>query len=306
MNGKEKLTRPITLTIAGFDPSGGAGIIADIKTFTAFGCTPSAAITSLTFQNARSVWGAAHQTVETLRAQVEAIVAESHISAAKTGMLPTREIVAEAARLFRETELPAPVVDPVLRSTSGFELMEADAIEVLLAELMPRARLITPNIPEAEKLTGLRIESEEAMREAASRLREMGARAVLIKGGHLEQRSEVRGQWSVRGTSPTRGPQTGSPAGVGAVREGSAQAIDVLDDEGRVTVFRGDWIDAPPVRGTGCMLSAAIAACLAQGMKLETSVSAAKQFVADAIRYAPKLGPDPVTLELTEITTLEK
>ncbi len=293
MNGKEKLNGPITVTIAGFDPSGGAGIIADIKTFTAFGCTPSAAITSLTFQNARSVWGAAHQTAEALRAQVEAIVAESQISAVKTGMLPTREIVAEAARLFRETELPAPVVDPVLRSTSGFELMEADAIEVLLAELMPRARLITPNIPEAEKLTGLRIESEEAMRDAASRLREMGARAVLIKGGHLEQRSEVRGQRSERGTSPT-------------VRDGSAQAIDVLDDEGRVTVFRGEWIDAPPVRGTGCMLSAAIAACLAQGMKLETSVRAAKQFVADAIRYAPKLGPDPVTMELTEITTLEE
>jgi hydroxymethylpyrimidine/phosphomethylpyrimidine kinase len=288
MNGKEKVTAPITLTIAGFDPSGGAGIIADLKTFTALGCAPTAAITSLTFQNAQGIQGARHQTAEIVREQVMAIMAGSPIAAAKTGMLPTAEIVREVARLFREAELPAPVVDPVLRSTSGYELMEANAIKVLLAELMPLARVITPNIPEAEMLTGLRIENEEGMREAASRLREMGARAVLIKGGHLKQRSEVRGQKSVRGTSPT-------------VREGSAQAIDVLDDEGTVTVFSGDWIDSPPVRGTGCMLSAAIAACLGLEMDLQTSISTAKRFVADAIRHAPMFGPEPVTLELEMI-----
>src|SRR5712691_8277321 len=133
MNRDAKGSAPVVLTIAGFDPSGGAGIIADIRTFTAFGCTPSAAITSLTFQNARGVWGATHQTAETLREQVMAIVAESPIAAAKTGMLPTPEIVREVARLFRGTELPAPVVDPVLRSTSGYELMEEDAIKALLA-----------------------------------------------------------------------------------------------------------------------------------------------------------------------------
>ena len=288
MNRDAKSSAPVVLTIAGFDPSGGAGIIADIRTFTAFGCTPSAAITSLTFQNARGVWGATHQTAETLREQVIAIVAETPIAAVKTGMLPTLEIVREVARLFRGTELPAPVVDPVLRSTSGYELMEEDAIKALLAELIPLARVITPNTPEAETLTGLRIESEEAMREAARKLRELGARAVLVKGGHLEQASGVRGQGPKRGSSPT-------------VREGSAQAIDVLDDEGQVTVFRGEWIDSPPVRGTGCMLSAAIAACLSLGMDLQTAVSAAKRFVADAIRYAPRFGPEPVTLALEMI-----
>jgi hydroxymethylpyrimidine kinase/phosphomethylpyrimidine kinase len=270
MNGKEKVTAPIALTIAGFDPSGGAGIIADLKTFAALGCTPAAAITSLTFQNTLGIQGATHQTAETVREQVMAIVAESPIAAVKTGMLPMPEIVREVARLFRDAELPAPVVDPVLRSTSGYALMESEAIGILLKDLMPLARVITPNIPEAETLTGLRIESEEGMREAARRLREMGARAVLIKGGHLKQRSEVRGQKSVRGTSPT-------------VREGSAQAIDVLDNEGRVTVFRGEWIDSPPVRGTGCMLSAAIAACLAKQMNLEEAVGAAKDFVTRAI-----------------------
>src|SRR5712691_5538070 len=185
MNRDAKSSAPVVLTIAGFDPSGGAGIIADIRTFTAFGCTPSAAITSLTFQNARGVWGATHQTAETLREQVIAIVAETPIAAVKTGMLPTLEIVREVARMFREMKLPAPVIDPVLRSTSGYELMEADAIDVLIDDLMPLARLITPNIPEAEKLTDLSIEDEAGMRAAACKLREMGARAVLIKGGHL-------------------------------------------------------------------------------------------------------------------------
>ena len=276
------MTAPIILTIAGFDPSGGAGIIADLRTFTAFGCTPTAAITSLTFQNVLGIQGARHQAAEIVRAQVKAIMTASPIAAVKTGMLPTPEIVREVARMFREMELPAPVVDPVLRSTSGYELMESEAIELLLAELMPLARVITPNIPEAEALTGRDIESEDGMREAASKLRELGARAVLIKGGHLKQRSEVRGQKSAK-TSTAPHP------------------IDVLDDGGRITVFRGEWIDSAQVRGTGCMLSAAIAACLGLGMNLQTALSTAKRFVADAIRYAPMFGPEPVTLELEMI-----
>jgi len=269
----------VALTIAGFDPSGGAGIIADLKTFAAFGCAGSAAITSLTFQNAQGVQGATHQTAETVREQVMASMAGSPIAAVKIGMLPTLEIVREVARLFRKEELPAPVVDPVLRSSSGYELMESEAIEVLLAELMPLALVITPNIPEAETLTGLDIENEEGMRAAAHKLREMGARAVLIKGGHLKQRSEVGGQRSDKA-------------------ETSRQAIDVFDDGGLVTVFRGEWINSPPVRGTGCMLSAAIAACLGLGMDMQRSVGAAKRFVSDAIRYWPGFGPNPVTLEL--------
>ena len=258
----------VTLTIAGFDPSGGAGIIADIQTFVSFGRRPAGAITSLTFQNSEGVFGAAHESAESLRAQILPIVEDFRIAAIKTGMLPTREIVLEVARLIREMDLPAPVVDPVLRSTSGYQLMEADAIAVLLDELLPLARVIAPNIPEAEKLTGLVIQDEEGMRAAAGKLREMGAPAVLIKGGHLYR--------------------TGS----GSDRV-TRQAIDVLDDEGRITVFRSEWIDSPPVRGTGCMLSAAIAACLAQGMELQESVRLARQFVADAIRNASIPKGDP-------------
>jgi len=273
--------QPAVLTIAGFDPSGGAGIIADVKTFQAFGCRPLAAVTSLTFQNSRGVFGAIHQSAESLRAQVLPIIEEVRIAAVKIGMLPTSEIVLAVVRVVREQNLPAPVVDPVLQSSSGDELMAEAAIEIMLSELTSLSRVITPNIPEAETLTGLKITNEDEMCEAAGKLREMGARAVLVKGGHLIERSDD------------------------LVPDTKHQAIDVLDDRGQITVFRGEWIDSPPVRGTGCMLSSAIAACLAQRMPLGESVRAAKQFVADAIRYAPKLGPDPVTLELTEMTKLE-
>jgi hydroxymethylpyrimidine kinase/phosphomethylpyrimidine kinase len=267
MTGDRQNDLPVVLTVAGFDPSGGAGIIADIRTFVSFGRRPTAAITSLTFQNSEGVFGATHETAASLRAQILPIVEEFRVAAVKTGMLPTQEIILEVVRLINEADLPAPVVDPVLRSTSGYELIEADAVGVLIDELMPLACVITPNIPEAEKLTGLRVEDEEGMRAAARKLREMGARAVLIKGGHLEQGSGVRGHGSGQ-TAP------------------GLQAIDLLDDEGRVTAFRSEWVKSPPVRGTGCMLSAAIAACLAQGVDLPESVKLARQFVADAIRNA--------------------
>src|SRR2546423_1952417 len=285
-------TRPIVLTIAGFDPSGGAGIIADIRTIESLGFTAVAAITSITFQTAKDFRGAVNQPADSVRAQIESILAEYEIAAVKIGMLPTAEVVREVAQLIRDRNLPAPVVDPVLESTSGGRLMADDAFEVFVTELLPLARVVTPNIPEAEKLAGINIKDEQGMRQAAARIRELGARAVLVKGGHLqEQTSEIRGQTSERGSSPT-------------VREGSysltPEAVDVLDDAGQVTVLRGEWIDVPPVRGTGCMLSAAITCCLAQQLALEKSVQTAKRFVSDAIRYAPRLQSEPATLELTE------
>ncbi len=152
--------------------------------------------------------------------------------------------------------------------------MEPEAREAWLTELMPLARLITPNIPEAEILMGTKIQNESDLLAAASAFRKRGARAVLIKGGHLEQRSEVRDQRSEQPAS------------------GEHQAIDLLDDNGTVTEFRGEWIESAPVRGTGCMLSSAIAACLSQGMELTEAVGAAKQFVADAIRNVPKVLSD--------------
>ena len=246
----------MALTVAGFDPSGGAGVVADVKTFTAFGCFAAAAVTSLTFQNTTGVFGAAHQTAETVRAQVLAVAEDFKVAGAKTGMLPTREVIAEVARLFREAGLlPAPVVDPVVRSTSGFDLIDDDALATLKSELLPLARLATPNLPEAERITGLVIRTEADMRRAAALMREMGARAVLVKGGHL-----------------------------------AGEALDVLDDGGRVRVFRSPRVETTSTHGTGCTLAAGVAACLARGMSLEESVGAAKRFVTEAIRRAPRLG----------------
>ena len=246
---------PVALTIAGFDPSGGAGVIADIKTFTQFGCFATAAVTSLTFQNTTGVFGAVHQTAEAVRRQVLPVIEDFHIAGAKTGMLPTREVINEVARLFRETELPMPVVDPVVRSTSGYDLIDDEALQALKEKLLPLARVLTPNIPEAERITGLTITNEAEMRHAARLMRDMGARAVLVKGGHLTH-----------------------------------EAIDLLDNEGQISVFHEAKIETTATHGTGCTLAAGIAACLARDMDLQAAVQTAKRFVTDAIRYAPQLG----------------
>jgi hydroxymethylpyrimidine kinase/phosphomethylpyrimidine kinase len=243
----------VVLTIAGIDPSGGAGIVADIKTIAAFGCFPAAAITSITFQNAKRVFGAEHQSATTLRAQVQPVVRDARVAAAKTGMLPTAEIVAEVARLFREENLPAPVVDPVMVSTSGHDLIDRSAFEILKNELLPVSRIVTPNIPEAERLAGFSINSETDMRRAAETIKSLGAPAVLVKGGHRFE------------------PQ--------------ADALDILiDDTGAFTEFREEYIDVGEVHGSGCTLSAAIAASLAKGMSLEDAVGAAKKYLTDQIR----------------------
>ena len=251
-----KNDKPAVLTIAGLDPSGGAGVIADIRTFIEFDCFPTAALTSLTFQNRQAVSGAVNQTAATVRAQVEAILQDIHVDGVKTGMLPTREIVTEVARLVGESKLTAPVVDPVMNSTSGFELMSDDAFLALKNELLPVALVVTPNVPEAERLAGFRIHNTADMRRAAQAIRELGVGAVLIKGGHLND------------------------------QKGSAEAIDILDNDGDVTVFRSEWIDVAGVRGTGCTLSAAIAASLARGKSLEDAVGLAKECVTAAIRRA--------------------
>jgi hydroxymethylpyrimidine/phosphomethylpyrimidine kinase len=250
--------KPVVLTIAGLDPSGGAGIVADIKTIAALGCFPAAAVTSITYQNTTGVFGAEHQTAATLRAQVEPIVQDLNVAGAKTGMLPTAEIVKEVARLFAAEKLPAPVVDPVVVATSGDVLIDEEAFEILKSRLFPLARVVTPNIPEAEKLAGFAIESESDMRRAAQVIQSLGARAVLVKGGH---------------------------------RSLGDEALDILLTEaGSFVEFRNEYLDVGEVHGSGCTLSAAIAAGLATGLTLEEAVAAAKRYVTDAIRSAPRIG----------------
>lgn len=254
--------KPVVLTIAGLDPSGGAGIVADIKTIAAFGCFPVAAITSITFQNAQRVFGAEHQSAATLRAQIEPIITDAHVAAVKTGMLPTAEIVKEVVRLFRDEDLPAPVVDPVMISTSGHDLIGDEAFQILKNNLLPLARLVTPNIPEAERLAGFPINSEADMKRAAEAIKLLGAPAVLVKGGH---RSELQ-----------------------------ADAVDILiDDAGRFTTFREVYIDVGEVHGTGCTLSAAIAANLALGLSLIDAIDAAKKYLTEQIRTITRSSLSP-------------
>lgn len=250
------------LSIAGYDPSGGAGVLADIKTFAAFGCYGVAAISSLTAQNTVAVYGASHQTSEVLEGQLKPLIEDFRIAALKTGMLPTRETIEVAAGMIASHQLPHVVVDPVIRSTSGYDLIDDDAVRELVRHLLPLAEVITPNLAEAERLTGLRIEDIAGMREAAIRIHRIcldqnpaAHPAILVKGGHL-----------------------------------SAEATDLLYDGEEFHLFSGQRIETRNTHGTGCTLSAAIAARLGQGASLIEAVAEAKNYVARAIRRAPGLG----------------
>jgi hydroxymethylpyrimidine/phosphomethylpyrimidine kinase len=260
---------PTALTIAGSDSGAGAGIQADLKTFAAHGVYGTSAITALTAQNTLGVEGVHVVPDDFVTAQIEAVVSDLGCDAVKTGMLANATIVEAVAAAIESLELPNLVVDPVMVAKSGDHLLDEEAVHALRWTLLRLARVVTPNIPEAERITGLQnIVDEEGMLRAARRMREMGARAVLIKGGHL-----------------------------------SADALDLLlDDEGRVHLFRGARIETTSTHGTGCTLAAAIAASLARGTTLEEAVGTAKRFVAEAIRHAPRLGHGhgPLNHSITE------
>ena len=257
----QNTSQKVCLTIAGLDPSGGAGIIADIKTFTAFGCFASSVVTSITFQNTQGVFGAVHQTAETVRGQIEPILDDYEIAALKTGMLPTREIIEEVARIIEENDLKNFVVDPVVRSTSGYDLIDDAALQSLIEKLFPLAEIVTPNLPETERIAAMKIENENDIEKAAKKIQSFGAKNVLIKGGHF----------------------------VKAKGEGR-KAKDFLFICNEKYVFEAEYIETDATHGTGCTLAAAIAANLALGKNLTEAVDVAKKFVTEAIRTAPNLG----------------
>ena len=252
----------VCLTVAGLDPSGGAGIIADIKTFTAFGCFAASAVTSITFQNTVGVFGAVHQTAETVRGQVEPILKDFKVSAVKTGMLPTGEIIEETARLVQANNQRNFVVDPVVRSTSGFDLIDDKALQSLIEKLFPLSKIITPNLPEAERIARMKIKTEKDIEKAALLMQSFGARNVLIKGGHffIKAKDERR------------------------------KAKDFLFVGNELHIFEAECIDPTATHGTGCALASAIAANLALGKGLIEAVDVSKRFVTEAIRAAPNLG----------------
>ncbi|HEY9140735.1 MAG TPA: bifunctional hydroxymethylpyrimidine kinase/phosphomethylpyrimidine kinase [Bryobacteraceae bacterium] len=245
---------PVALTIAGSDPTGGAGLQADLKTFHQFGVYGEAVATLITVQN-----GVRFSRVEVLAAdlvcqQLEAVLEDIPPAAAKTGALGSTAIVRALAVAARRFEFPL-VVDPVFASTHGPPLLPPEALRCLAEELLPSASLVTPNVPEAEALTGIAIRGLEEARCAALRLHEMGARAVLLKGGHL-----------------------------------AGDSVDLLFDGAAWREFPAPRISTPHTHGTGCAYSAAITACLALGLALPEAVARAKRWIAEAIRTNPGLG----------------
>ncbi len=251
----------ICLTIAGVDPSGGAGIIADIKTFSAFGCFATSAITSITFQNTQGVFGAEHQTAESVRKQTEPILDDFEVAALKTGMLPTKEIIEETAKIIEENKLINYVLDPVVRSTSGFDLINNKALNSVINKLFPLSKVITPNLPEAERITQSSINNLNDIKTAAKKMQELGAKNVLIKGGHFDEENTER-----KGIK------------------------DYLFIGAEMHVFEDEYIQTTSTHGTGCTLAAAITANLALGKDLVRSVQSAKSFVTEAIRTSPNIG----------------
>jgi hydroxymethylpyrimidine kinase/phosphomethylpyrimidine kinase len=259
------------LTIAGSDSSGRAGIQADLLTLAALGVHGATAVTAITAQNAQGVSAIAPLSADLVTAQIEAVATDSEIRATKIGMLATAAIAEAVAAAIEDLELPLVVLDPVLASTSGTRLLELDGVQTLITELLPRVLVVTPNVPEAEALSGLRISSLGDMRDAARRLHDMGAANVIVKGGH----------WRWKGAQRPEG--RGEKDEGGGMSVDSTEVVDVLFDgktfhESRVARVRGLVL-----RGTGCSFSSAVAAFLALGDALPGAASRAQAHVAGLI-----------------------
>ncbi len=247
---------PVAITIAGSDSGGGAGIEADLKTFMALGVHGAVAITSVTAQNTYEVTMIHDLPPEIVAEQIRVVYRDTGIDAGKTGMLSNKEIIHAVAETVEELGFPL-VVDPVMVAKSGARLLREDAIDALIRELLPRAVLVTPNIPEAEILSGMRINGLEDMMEAARTIVEKhGAEAAVVKGGHL----------------------------------GGSESVDVLYYRGRHYYFKTERIETKNTHGTGCSFSAAIAALLAKNYGLVEAVGKAKEFITTAIKYSLPIG----------------
>ena len=260
MNHHPNPPATVVLTIAGFDPSGGAGVVADLKTFAANNCYGVAAITALTVQNTEGVVSFSPADPKILQQCIHVLLADGRIKAIKIGMVgnrPNAEVVREI--LDSNPALPA-VLDPVFHSSSGHPLVDADGFDYLRKHLLSRVMVVTPNLDEAAALTGLKVENVEGMKTAAHKLIEMGARAVVVTGGHLDK------------------------------------AIDVYCEGTHLEIFTGDRIKPDNTHGTGCTFSSAVAANLALGRQVVDAVVLAKAYVTEAIRKAYSIGPGRIPL----------
>jgi hydroxymethylpyrimidine/phosphomethylpyrimidine kinase len=255
------LTPPKALTIAGSDSGGGAGIQADLKTFAALGVYGSSAVTAVTAQNTRGVFAVAEVPEEVIAMQIDVVLEDIGADAAKTGMLSSASIVETVASRLEAWGVEMLVVDPVMVAKGGHPLLQASAVAAVKQHLLPLALVVTPNIPEAEVLSGITVDSPDAARDAARAIAALGPRWVVIKGGHL----------------------AGDPT-------------DLVYDGESFTEFSAERIDTQNTHGTGCTFSAAIAALLARGLPPLEAIEAAKIWLTEAIResYAIGDGHSPV------------
>ena len=245
------------LTIAGSDSGGGAGLQADLKTFMAFGVYGMCAVTAVTAQNTLGVQTAQELPVALIEQQVRSVTSDIGVDAVKTGMLSSAAIVAAVSALVRELRLTRLVVDPVMVAKGGHPLLAEDARQAVLEQLLPLAMVATPNVPEAEALTGLQVRSVKEMRAAAVLLHDRGVRWVVVKGGHLPVEED---------------------------------AVDVVYDGSEFTELRAPRTPTKHTHGTGCTFSAAICAGLARGYEPLVAIRLAKEYVTQAIATAPALG----------------
>lgn len=248
-------TPPILLAIAGFDPSCGAGVAADLKTFAAHNCYGVAAVTALTVQSTQGVRSVQATAATALRAQLDALVEDSVLAGVKIGMLANRANASTVAEFLDQHKFAHVVLDPVSRPTAGSgELLDEAGLKFVRDEMLKRASVVTPNIPEAEFLTGLEVKDVNGMKAAGQKLLEMGARAVIVTGGHLDR------------------------------------PVDVLCEETEIETFGGDHVKSANTHGSGCTFSSAIAAQLACGQQLREAVILAKAYVTKAIEKAYPTG----------------
>lgn len=248
-------TPPVVLTIAGFDPSSGAGVTADIKTIAAHGCYGIAAITAMTVQSTAGVRRVSPGDPRLLTETLEELIADITIAAVHVGMLRSGEIVSRVAQFLEKARLPNVVLDPILRSSSGAGLLDEAGINILKERLLPLVTVVTPNLPEATALTGVSIENVDDMKRAAQRFHEMGSPAVVVTGGHMER------------------------------------AIDLLSIKDEfVQIFTSDLVRSPNTHGTGCAFATALACQLAQERPLSMAVLLAKSYVTAAITNGYPIG----------------
>jgi len=258
LRGSEPAQNPIiykALTIAGSDSGAGAGAQADLKTFAALGVYGTSVITAITAQNTQEVTRILELPPDLVAAQIDAVIQDIGAHAVKTGMLANAAIIEAVADKIREHRLENLVVDPVMVAKSGAPLLQQDAIDTLRSHLIPLATVVTPNLPEAERLTGIQMRTEREIREAARRILDMGAKSVVIKGGHKK-----------------------------------GAAADLFFDGKKFRKFSAPRIRTLHTHGTGCTFSAAIAAYLAQGEKPERAIAQAKRYITQAIRKGFPIG----------------